>query len=292
MYGPPPEFDKTKPTWCFILQAVLFSLKCFSPDVAYFSLKDDIYTFVDDHWDYLNCGKDRNSPWRQTVKMTLSRYNEVFENGYNELNKRGLWRLRDDVDPYKIPIYTMVQKNPNVERCRFCADHFTAEYERRKDPTNSWGRHATLISPQYPPVKLEQMKPKIEMIKKEMVDHNLSTPLPYDIPNFQMKNTMASSHRMLDSTPEYSSYNVPSYTNTPNIHGIRMQHEYAALLQSMSLLHNLKKGSESTSTASQSSDPFLGTEKEKEEQDSPSKGSLDFILESSPSEEPGKWKWQ
>eukprot|EP01129_Flabellula_baltica_P004903 TRINITY_DN1738_c0_g1_i4.p1 TRINITY_DN1738_c0_g1~~TRINITY_DN1738_c0_g1_i4.p1 ORF type:complete len:291 (+),score=67.11 TRINITY_DN1738_c0_g1_i4:650-1522(+) len=290
MYGPPPEFDKTKPTWCFILQAVLFSLKCFSPDVAYFSLKDDIYTFVDDHWDYLNCGKDRNSPWRQTVKMTLSRYNEVFENGYNELNKRGLWRLRDDVDPYKIPIYTMVQKNPNVERCRFCADHFTAEYERRKDEIPI--RHIN--------IQIEQMKPKIEMIKKEMVSNEKSAPSLYGVPNFQMNfpmNNMYVTSDILQSSallnsPELASYSVPSYTNTPNIHGIRMQHEYAALLQSMSLLHNLKKGSESTSTASQSSDPFLGTEKEKEEQDSPSKGSLDFILESSPSEEPGKWKWQ
>eukprot|EP01129_Flabellula_baltica_P009734 TRINITY_DN4025_c0_g1_i1.p1 TRINITY_DN4025_c0_g1~~TRINITY_DN4025_c0_g1_i1.p1 ORF type:complete len:250 (-),score=40.35 TRINITY_DN4025_c0_g1_i1:66-815(-) len=53
----------------------------------------------------------------QTVKMTLSRYNEVFENGYDEMSRRGFWRLREFIIPYKIPIYTIKERKKGIHIC-------------------------------------------------------------------------------------------------------------------------------------------------------------------------------
>jgi len=102
-YGPPREFKSNNPTWADILKVVLFSLGDLYPKKQYFSLRYDIYQFIEDHWDFLECGKDKNSSWRQTVKMTLSRYSKLFENGYPSLQKRGFWKLREGIKPPPFP---------------------------------------------------------------------------------------------------------------------------------------------------------------------------------------------
>jgi len=53
---------------------------------------------------FFECGKDKNSSWRQTVKMTLSRYSKLFENGYSILQKRGFWKLREGIKPSPLPL--------------------------------------------------------------------------------------------------------------------------------------------------------------------------------------------
>jgi len=83
---------------------VLFSLGDLYPKKQYFSLRYDIYQFIEDHWEFLECGKDKNSSWRQTVKMTLSRYSKLFENGYPKLQKRGFWKLREGIKPSPLPL--------------------------------------------------------------------------------------------------------------------------------------------------------------------------------------------
>lgn len=82
-------------TWSDILQVVLYSLSQIHKGRAFFSLGEDIYTFIDEHWDVL-CSKPKNSSWRQTAKMTLShnRYSDLFENGYDTLMTTGFWRLK------------------------------------------------------------------------------------------------------------------------------------------------------------------------------------------------------
>eukprot|EP01120_Amphizonella_sp_Union-15-10_P000980 TRINITY_DN11049_c0_g1_i1.p1 TRINITY_DN11049_c0_g1~~TRINITY_DN11049_c0_g1_i1.p1 ORF type:complete len:467 (-),score=69.56 TRINITY_DN11049_c0_g1_i1:81-1481(-) len=100
-WGPPGYFISEVPTWSDILQVVLYTLKMSYPQKDFFSLRDDIYRFLDFHWTKL-CGKPRNATWRQTAKMTLahSRYNSIFENGYNVYLRTGYWRLKKSINPY------------------------------------------------------------------------------------------------------------------------------------------------------------------------------------------------
>jgi len=86
---------------------------------CFFSLRYDIYQFIEDHWESLDCGKEKNSTWKQTVKMTLSRYNKLFENGYHKLQKRGFWKVKDCVEP--IPIPTSAPSNEQMI-CAYIAD--------------------------------------------------------------------------------------------------------------------------------------------------------------------------
>jgi len=87
------------------LQVVLYALKVAHQDKDYFSLRDDIYDYLDKHWNKL-CGKTRSPTWRQTAKMTLahSRYNTIFENGYYVYLRTGYWRLKSSINPYIQPL--------------------------------------------------------------------------------------------------------------------------------------------------------------------------------------------
>jgi len=100
-WGPPGYFINEVPTWSDILQVVLYALKVSHPDKEYFSLREDIYEYLDKHWNKL-CGKTRNATWRQTAKMTLahSRYHTIFENGYKAYLRTGFWRLKAPINPY------------------------------------------------------------------------------------------------------------------------------------------------------------------------------------------------
>eukprot|EP01129_Flabellula_baltica_P011927 TRINITY_DN530_c0_g1_i1.p1 TRINITY_DN530_c0_g1~~TRINITY_DN530_c0_g1_i1.p1 ORF type:complete len:377 (-),score=60.46 TRINITY_DN530_c0_g1_i1:708-1808(-) len=119
LYGPPPEFDDVKPTWSMILQVVLYALRCLYPDTPYYSLHEHINSYLVDHWELIKCQKSKDSSWMQTVKMTLSRYSLIFENGYEEMTTRGYWRLKNHIDPYTVPIYKERERTKGVDICRF-----------------------------------------------------------------------------------------------------------------------------------------------------------------------------
>eukprot|EP01129_Flabellula_baltica_P006825 TRINITY_DN2602_c0_g1_i2.p1 TRINITY_DN2602_c0_g1~~TRINITY_DN2602_c0_g1_i2.p1 ORF type:complete len:210 (-),score=43.86 TRINITY_DN2602_c0_g1_i2:34-663(-) len=209
--------------------------------------------------------------------MTLSRYNEIFENGYGRLSKRGFWRLKSDVQPYKIPIYTMKEKNTGIERCRFCAEHYAAEYKRRKE-----NPQLDEVRPVTPPLKLER-KPKFEQIKKEEDFSVVSS--PYEMPNFY-NNTNQMAVAALRNYNLNSSIPVSSpLSGYSNIQPARVQEDYSAILQSMNMLKNLKS---SGSTDNLPKGPPFESDKTKRQ----SKGSIDFILDSPPENTgPGKRTW-
>ncbi|EGC31714.1 hypothetical protein DICPUDRAFT_156383 [Dictyostelium purpureum] len=97
--GPPPSFEKGQiPIWAQILHVALFALtesskvsQNKSPSneelnnlpngKRYFHLRDDIYEFINVHWDII-CKRERIQNWKHTIGMTLSHYQNLFQNGY------------------------------------------------------------------------------------------------------------------------------------------------------------------------------------------------------------------
>jgi len=121
---------------------------------------------VDDHWDLLECGKDKSAPWRQTVKMTLSRYCQLFENGYSTLNKRGYWKLRDGIRPYKgsqrislnyvdkCPCYNLISKEmKEIEMVATSPEHVTEIIASSPEPPNySFDLGNNTLAPELPSI--------------------------------------------------------------------------------------------------------------------------------------------
>jgi len=112
MKGPPPSFSKGTPIWAQILHLVLYALTesakvnvVGSPKMKvkrYFHLRDDIYEYISIHWDVI-CRRERIKNWRHTIGMTLSHYQNLFQNGYHIYQNTGYWSMKDNVpSPYSI----------------------------------------------------------------------------------------------------------------------------------------------------------------------------------------------
>jgi hypothetical protein len=110
--GPPPSFSKGTPIWAQILHLVLYALTesakvsvMGSPKMKvkrYFHLRDDIYEYISIHWDVI-CRRERIKNWRHTIGMTLSHYQNLFQNGYHIYQNTGYWSMKDNVpSPYVI----------------------------------------------------------------------------------------------------------------------------------------------------------------------------------------------
>lgn len=110
--GPPPSFSKGTPIWAQILHLVLYALTesakvntLGSPKMKvkrYFHLRDDIYEYIAIHWDVI-CRRERIKNWRHTIGMTLSHYQNLFQNGYHIYQNTGYWSMKDNVpSPYVI----------------------------------------------------------------------------------------------------------------------------------------------------------------------------------------------
>jgi len=110
--GPPPSFTKGTPIWAQILHLVLYALTesakvnvMGSPKMKvkrYFHLRDDIYEYISIHWDVI-CRRERIKNWRHTIGMTLSHYQNLFQNGYHIYQNTGYWSMKDNVpSPYVI----------------------------------------------------------------------------------------------------------------------------------------------------------------------------------------------
>jgi hypothetical protein len=68
----------------------------------YFHLRDDIYEYISIHWDVI-CRRERIKNWRHTIGMTLSHYQNLFQNGYHIYQNTGYWSMKDNVpSPYVI----------------------------------------------------------------------------------------------------------------------------------------------------------------------------------------------
>ncbi|EGC31725.1 hypothetical protein DICPUDRAFT_156391 [Dictyostelium purpureum] len=116
--GPPPSLDRGQvPIWAQILHVALFALTesskisqaklqsngdktNFPNGKRYFHLRDDIYEFINVHWDII-CKRERIQNWKHTIGMTLSHYQNLFQNGYPIFQNTGYWCLKDDApNPY------------------------------------------------------------------------------------------------------------------------------------------------------------------------------------------------
>ncbi|GAM22611.1 hypothetical protein SAMD00019534_057860 [Acytostelium subglobosum LB1] len=113
--GAPVSFEKSTPIWSQILHVVLYALAeaakysnthRANSDLAtgkrYFHLRDDIYDFINIHWDII-CRREKIPHWKHTIGMTLSHYSNLFQNGYQIFQNTGYWCLKDtSIDPYNL----------------------------------------------------------------------------------------------------------------------------------------------------------------------------------------------
>jgi hypothetical protein len=82
----------------------------------YFHLRDDIYEYISIHWDVI-CRRERIKNWRHTIGMTLSHYQNLFQNGYHIYQNTGYWSMKDTVpNPYAID--PLIDQSPGGEKKR------------------------------------------------------------------------------------------------------------------------------------------------------------------------------
>ncbi|KAH3761131.1 histidine kinase [Pelomyxa schiedti] len=87
------------PTWDKVIRVVFYCLSQLYPSKKYFSLKDDVYNFVEEHWSRVCLKKRRADHWRKSMQDTISHSN-LFESGVGEFKKLGYWRPLNLTDPW------------------------------------------------------------------------------------------------------------------------------------------------------------------------------------------------
>ncbi|EFA78941.1 hypothetical protein PPL_08409 [Heterostelium album PN500] len=90
------------PTWASIMKVVLYTLHIEFPDKQFFSLKGDVYGFMESHWRRLCVDKKKSDNWRKQVQDMLSHSKNIFESGYEVIGQNGYWRLKNVQDPWVI----------------------------------------------------------------------------------------------------------------------------------------------------------------------------------------------
>ncbi|EFA86731.1 hypothetical protein PPL_00536 [Heterostelium album PN500] len=115
--GPPSILHKC-PTWSTIMRVVFYTLSNSFPERKFFNLRNDVYSWMVDHWNILlDFKKDNNinssffsffieeeNNWRKQVQDMLSHSKNLFESGTEEYKQNGYWRLKltMDTDPWTI----------------------------------------------------------------------------------------------------------------------------------------------------------------------------------------------
>ncbi|KAL7717037.1 Uncharacterized protein QTN25_005629 [Entamoeba marina] len=80
---------------------ILKSLKSLNPHQDYFSMKDDIYNFIYDHWWLLEkVGIFKKIQWKKSILDAFNHCSSI-ESGKEVNNKRGFYRLKIDNKLYK-----------------------------------------------------------------------------------------------------------------------------------------------------------------------------------------------
>lgn len=87
-------------TWAWIMRVVFYSLKERYPEKKFFSLKNDVYEYMMNHWNTLGLDKKPSANWHKQIQDMLSHSRNIFESGMNHFRQNGFWRLKDLEDPW------------------------------------------------------------------------------------------------------------------------------------------------------------------------------------------------
>ncbi|KAF2074199.1 hypothetical protein CYY_004485 [Polysphondylium violaceum] len=148
-----PIIIKNNPTWSTIMRVVFFTLAKIGPDSTFFNLRNDVYSWMEDHWEILCDGsKDKDANWRKQVQDMLSHSKNLFESGALEYKQNGFWRLKTlgrQCDPWTI---------------------LKAEREKSKIPTNK-SRTASIKAKKTPSTAPKNaLKANFKTKSKEMLE--------------------------------------------------------------------------------------------------------------------------
>lgn len=97
---PRPEcLADAEPTWLQIIRVVFWCLADLYPEIAFFSLREHVYPFLDLHWDAICTEKHKKDNWKKSLQDTLS-HADCLESGKSVFGQNGYWRIRELRDPW------------------------------------------------------------------------------------------------------------------------------------------------------------------------------------------------
>lgn len=94
------RFERQLLSWRNATHLVLYHLHTTDPHKRYFRWKEDICAFIDAHWEGLLPAKAKGVNWQNSVSSVLSSNQDVFRNGFEEMNEQGWWCLIRIEPPY------------------------------------------------------------------------------------------------------------------------------------------------------------------------------------------------
>jgi hypothetical protein len=174
--------------------------------------------FIGDHWNLLCIDNDKSDTWKQTIKMTLSRYRDVFEHGFAELNMRGYWRVKTVKNPYSVSPYTMLGKKSEYRICSFSLTDSRAIFDNRRKALNSVPS-AQIIETDYHFIPSWQLKmanslPKMDNMEGvEMADIDLDSFHHQSVHPLKKKNDIKLENEEptgIQLIPQHILLNIPS----------------------------------------------------------------------------------
>ncbi|KAJ1969917.1 hypothetical protein IWQ62_000318 [Dispira parvispora] len=99
----PEEYTRQPMSWVSIVQLTLYHLGV-TESSRYFRFRDVICSFIDEHWEDLQPGKQRSNTWKNTISAVLSTHPSVFVSGTEELGQPGYWALLRLTPPDTTPV--------------------------------------------------------------------------------------------------------------------------------------------------------------------------------------------
>lgn len=87
-------------TWAWIMRVVFYSLRDRYPEKKFFSLKNDVYEYMMNHWGTLGLDRKPSANWHKQIQDMLSHSRNIFESGMTHFKQNGFWRLKDLEDPW------------------------------------------------------------------------------------------------------------------------------------------------------------------------------------------------
>eukprot|EP00026_Physarum_polycephalum_P010054 Phypoly_transcript_10202.p1 GENE.Phypoly_transcript_10202~~Phypoly_transcript_10202.p1 ORF type:complete len:420 (+),score=142.21 Phypoly_transcript_10202:138-1262(+) len=87
-------------TWAWIMRVVFYSLRERYPEKKFFSLKNDVYEYMMNHWNVLGLDRKPSANWHKQIQDMLSHSRNIFESGMTHFKQNGFWRLKDLEDPW------------------------------------------------------------------------------------------------------------------------------------------------------------------------------------------------
>ena len=238
-------FGKKRPvSWILILRTIIYSLMDLNKGTIYFSLKDEIHPFVEEHWKFfgeLDQFNQTETRWKKAFLDGLS-HSPFFQSGTSKFGKPNFWKLRrtdcpwikqkrinmkemDDEDDDNDNINQLLKTDKNEKE----KHEKTDKNEKGKKGKKTKGGNGNLLSTNQTDNGVQQTNANGNQLSSQMnqigtngvfiaSDTNLSNALP-TLPNpIQHSNGLL---QMKHQNGEYDSeFYVPTPTITPAAIGI------------------------------------------------------------------------